>query len=97
MGTHIYEVACAVSDSVTGDLLLDFFYSDTDGRDAAAQAFYPAGRLDDAPQLHRGGTLAWGGLSVFRGEWIFPQGGDAPEGKEEIYFYTAPIGGFRPR
>lgn len=97
MGTHIYEVACAMSDPVTNDLLLDFFYSDTDGRDAAAQAFYPAGRLDAVPQLHRGGTLAWGGLSVFRGEWIFPQGWDSPEGKEEIYFYTAPVGSFRPR
>ena len=81
----LFEVACAV---VRGDdLVLDFFYADEHGDFAAAQAHYSV----DAPftqlDLHRGGSLAWGGLQQLDGRWSFAQGWDAPRGQRELYFY----------
>lgn len=81
----LFEVACAV---VRGDdLVLDFFYADGNGDFAAAQARYSV----DAPftqlSLHRGGSLAWGGLQKLGGRWSFAQGWDAPRGEREIYIY----------
>ncbi|MFE4470174.1 hypothetical protein ACFRFH_15280 [Leifsonia sp. NPDC056824] len=81
----LYEVACAV---VRGDdLVLDFFYADENGDFAAAQADYSV----DAPftqlGLHRGGSLAWGGLQKVDGRWSFAQGWDAPRGERELYVY----------
>lgn len=81
----LFEVACAV---VRGDdLVLDFFYADENGDFAAAQAHYRT----DAPftqlGLHRGGSLAWGGLQKVDGRWSFAQGWDAPRGERELYVY----------
>jgi len=81
----LFEVACAV---VRGDdLVLDFFYADENGDFAAAQAHYTV----DAPftqlGLHRGGSLAWGGLQRLDGRWSFAQGWDAPRGERELYIY----------
>ena len=83
----LHEVACAV---VVGDrMVLDFFYGDHGGNFAAAQALYslddPFTQLD----VHRGGSLAWGGLISFDGRWTFAQGWDAPPGEREIYFYRS--------
>ncbi|MBT1002226.1 hypothetical protein KIH31_06395 [Paenarthrobacter sp. DKR-5] len=83
----LHEVACAV---VVGDqLVLDFFYGDRDGKFAAAQALYS---LDDPftqTALHRGGSLAWGGLIRYEGRWTFAQGWDAPAGERELYLYRS--------
>lgn len=83
----LHEVACAV---VVGQhLVLDFFYDDLDGNWAAAQALYsledPFTQLD----VHRGGSLAWGGLIKYRGTWAFAQGWDAPQGERELYIYRS--------
>ncbi|WP_426623697.1 hypothetical protein ACPPVW_13910 [Leifsonia sp. McL0607] len=85
----LFEVACAV---VRGDeLVLDFFYADEHGDFAAAQALYSV----DAPftqlGLHRGGSLAWGGLQKLDGRWSFAQGWDAPRGERELYVYKEVI------
>lgn len=81
----LFEVACAVVRD--GDLVLDFFYADEHGDFAAAQALYSV----DAPftqlALHRGGSLAWGGLQRLDGRWSFAQGWDAPRGERELYVY----------
>lgn len=86
LGT-LHEVACAV---VTDDqLILDFFYSDREGHFAAAQALYAASEPFTQLAVHRGGSLAWGGLIRYRGRWTFAQGWDAPPGCREIYLYRA--------
>ncbi|MFJ3488699.1 glycoside hydrolase family 130 protein [Leifsonia aquatica] len=81
----LYEVACA---AVDGDrMVLDFFYADAAGDFAAAQALYA---LDDPftqLALHRGGSLAWGGLQKLGGRWSFAQGWDAAPGERELFFY----------
>lgn len=86
---HLHEVACAV---VTGDdLVLDFFYSDHDGRFAAGQARYRASDPFTQLELHRGGSLAWGGLIRWQDRWMFAQGWDAPAGARELYFYRSAV------
>jgi len=85
MGTHIYEVATAI---VSGEnLILDFMYADHEGRHSGAQARYELSNPTVAREIAFGATLAWGGLIKYRGDWMFAQGWDAPNGKEEIYFY----------
>ena len=37
--------------------------------------------------VHRGGSLAWGGLQKVDGRWSFAQGWDAPRGERELYVY----------
>ncbi|WP_027479310.1 glycoside hydrolase family 130 protein [Gryllotalpicola ginsengisoli] len=84
---HLHEVACAV---VVGDrLVLDFFYSEPDGSFAAAQALYSAADPFTQLAIHRGGSLAWGGLILHRGRWTFAQGWDAPPGVRELYLYRS--------
>lgn len=89
LGGHLHEVACAVTGHRGGDLILDFFYSDTDGRFAAAQARYDIGRPFEQLALSRGGTLSWGGLLCHNGQWLIAQGWDAPPGQREISLYRA--------
>jgi hypothetical protein len=83
----LHEVACA---AVDGDrLVLDFFYADENNEFAAAQALYS---LDDPFHqlaVHRGGSLAWGGLQKLAGDWTFAQGWDAPPASREMYFYRS--------
>jgi predicted GH43/DUF377 family glycosyl hydrolase len=86
LGT-LHEVACAVVDGE--NLILDFFYGDATGAFAAAQARYelsdPFAQLD----IHRGGSLAWGGLIRRHGRWTFAQGWDSPIGERELYLYRS--------
>jgi len=83
----LHEVACAVVD---GDhLVLDFFYADENGDFAAAQALYSPDDPFTQLAVHRGGSLAWGGLQKLTGDWTFAQGWDAPAGTREMYFYRS--------
>ncbi|GAP55774.1 hypothetical protein AHiyo6_23390 [Arthrobacter sp. Hiyo6] len=88
LGGSLHEVACAVVDD-DGKLVLDFFYGDPDGHFSAAQALYDVNRPFTQKAVHRGGSLAWGGLLKFGGTWMFAQGWDAPSGSREMYFYRA--------
>lgn len=84
---HLHEVACAV---VTGDhLVLDFFYGDHNGQFSAAQALYDLKAPFTQLALHRGGSLAWGGLIRYEGRWTFAQGWDAPSDRRELYLYRS--------
>ncbi|MDQ0261175.1 hypothetical protein [Sinomonas atrocyanea] len=83
----LHEVACAVA--ADGKLVLDFFYGDHDGEFAAAQALYSLEEPFTQIALHRGGSLAWGGLIRYRGRWAFAQGWDAPAGQRELYVYRS--------
>ncbi|MCU1527738.1 MAG: hypothetical protein JWP75_1501 [Frondihabitans sp.] len=91
LGGHLHEVACAVVGHRPGELLLDFFYSDADGRFAAAQTLYDVSKPFDQIAVNRGGSLSWGGLLQRDGRWILAQGWDAPPRIREISLYTAPI------
>ncbi len=87
LGGHLHEVACAAVDG--DDLVIDFFYSDAEGRFAAAQALYRQTDPFSQVDVNRGGSLSWGGLLKDHDSWLFAQGWDAPPGKREIYFYRA--------
>jgi predicted GH43/DUF377 family glycosyl hydrolase len=86
---RIAEVACcAARFEPTGDFfLLDFFYKDEQQVYRAAQALY---RIDDPTRplsIQKGGSLAWGGLLQYRGDWIVGQGWDSPKGRQDLYVY----------
>lgn len=83
----LHEVACAVVDA--GNLILDFFYADETGAFAAGQACYALTDPFTQLEIHRGGSLAWGGLVRHDGRWTFAQGWDAPPGERELYLYRA--------
>lgn len=83
----LHEVACAVV--VNGHLVLDFFYGDHNGEFAAAQALYSLEDPFTQLALHRGGSLAWGGLIRYGDRWTFAQGWDAPAGRRELYLYRS--------
>lgn len=87
------EVACAVVDAVSrpGWLTLDFFYHTPEGEFAAGQALYAIDNLSQPVALSRGGSLAWGGLIQYQGQWLFAQGWDAREGERRLYLYRAPV------
>lgn len=89
LGGSLHEVACAVVDDDGSTLVLDFFYGDAAGQFAAAQALYDTNEPFVQKAVHRGGSLAWGGLLKFEGTWMFAQGWDAPTGSREMYFYRA--------
>ena len=99
LGGTLHEVACAVVGAgAPDDLVLDFFYSDADGAFSAAQAHYTVDAPFTQKGLHRGGSLAWGGLirQGGGGEWMFAQGWDAPVNTREMYFYrSVPVAGGR--
>jgi len=85
---RLHEVACAVVDDESSRMLvLDFFYDDAEHRFAAAQALYSVDEPFLQLELHRGGSLAWGGLIRRDGRWTFAQGWDAPRGTRTIYVY----------
>jgi hypothetical protein len=87
LGGTLHEVACAIVDD--GNLLLDFFYGEENGDFAAAQALYAPGDPFHQLAVHRGGSLAWGGLQKLEGNWVFAQGWDAPPSSREMYFYRS--------
>jgi hypothetical protein len=88
LGGSLYEVACAFADG-DGRLVLDFFYADSHGDFAAAQALYRTDEPFRQLDLNLGGSLAWGGLTEFEGELYFAQGWDAPIDEREVSFYSA--------
>lgn len=90
LGGSLHEVACAIvveDDGAGPRLVLDFFYGDVDGQFSAAQALYDLDAPFTQKEVHRGGSLAWGGLTQYAGTWMFAQGWDAPSGSREMYFY----------
>lgn len=89
----LYELACVMADATPGDdkLIMDFYYRDENGKDAAAQALYKKGEPFKQLEMNKGGTLAWGGMVQYGGKWLFAQGWDAADGDNEIYFYSAPV------
>ena len=87
LGGTLHEVACAIVDD--GNLVLDFFYGDANGDFAAAQALYSPADPFHQLALHRGGSLAWGGLQKLDGDWVFAQGWDAPPSTRDMYFYRS--------
>jgi len=86
VGGHLHEVAAAI---VTGDgqLVLDVFHDDAEGRFAASQALYDVDRPFEQLALTSGGSLCWGGLGRVDGRWTFAQGWDAPPGRRDLYVY----------
>ncbi len=87
MGTHIYEVACAVVDG--DNLILDFMYNSHTNEHLGAQVRYSFDDVSKPIEFTSNATLAWGGIIKYQGKWLFAQGWDAPAGSEEIYFYNA--------
>ncbi len=85
LGGHLHEVATATV--VEDRLVLDFFYRDMNGR-AAARAEYALDEPFTPRRFARGGTLAWGGLTRWRGDWLFAQGWDAAFGRRQLLFYS---------
>lgn len=88
-GGHVHEVACAVVQPGSTDLVLDFFYDDRGHRFAAGQALYSTDAPFQQRALNEGGALSWGGMIMVDGRWTFPQGWDAPASTRTIYFYRA--------
>jgi hypothetical protein len=89
LGGQLHEVACAATGFDGAKLILDFFYSNADGRFAAGQAMYDTASPFDQLAVNRGGSLAWGGLLQRDRRWLMAQGWDAPPGTRELYFYSA--------
>ena len=86
MGTHIYEVACAVVDG--DNLILDFMYNSHQNEHLGSQVRYAIDKPFEPLEFTTNSTLAWGGMIKYQGNWCFAQGWDAPRNTEEIYFYT---------
>jgi len=86
MGTHIYEVACAVVDG--DNLILDFMYNSHQNEHLGSQVRYAIDKPFEPLEFTTNATLAWGGMIKYQGNWCFAQGWDAPRNTEEIYFYT---------
>lgn len=85
----LYEVACAVLED--NRLILDYYYKDDNGSDAGGQVLYNTANPFEQVALHHGATLSWGGLIQFHNKWVFAQGWDAPDQKEEMYLYQCQI------
>lgn len=90
-GRQILEVACAID--LKDKFILDFFYYDNNNEFQAAQALYSKSNPTVMIDIHKGGSLSWGGMSQYKDNWIFAQGWDSPLFIEELYFYTCPIKG----
>jgi beta-1,2-mannosidase len=86
MGTHIYEVACAVVDGE--NLILDFMYNSHENEHLGSQVRYAIDKPFEPLEFTTNATLAWGGMIKYQGNWCFAQGWDAPRDTEEMYFYT---------
>jgi len=86
MGTHIFEVACAVVDG--SHLILDFMYNSHHNEHLGSQVRYEIDKPFEPLEFTTNSTLAWGGMIKYQDKWCFAQGWDSPSGTEEIYFYT---------
>lgn len=87
----ILEVSCCAADYNGSEMILDFFYLSNEKTFEAAQARYSMDKPFEQLELGKGGTLAWGGLIQYNGEWIVAQGWDAPVNVQEMYIYSAKI------
>ncbi len=87
---QIHEVAC-VTAVTSNRWVMDVFYRTPAGQPAACQVLYDPHDLTTPLAFSRGGTLAWGGVIQFQGQWLFAQGWDASDGEQAMYFYRAPI------
>ena len=85
---RIHEVACVIVNG--SQWVMDVYYRTLMGEPAACQVLYDPNELTTPQAFHRGGTLAWGGLITFHGQWLLAQGWDANPGTQAMYFYTAP-------
>ena len=85
----IYEVASATTNFPgSDDLVLDVFYNNNEGNRACAQILYNKNNPYKSIGFSDYGLCTWGGMLVFKDQWIFAQGWVEPEA---IYLYTAPI------
>lgn len=85
----IYEVACATTNFPgSDDLVMDVFYRKDDGSRGCAQILYNKNNPYESIGFSDYGLCAWGGMIVFKDQWVFAQGWVEPEA---IYLYTAPI------
>lgn len=87
---QLFEVACCITDFEQNDnLILDFFYSDGSGICRAAQALYNKNEPTKQLDINKGGSLSWGGMIKYKGNWLYAQGWDAPVGEPVMYFYKS--------
>ncbi len=86
---RVAEVACCAAnfESTGKYFVLDVFCMGRNQKYQAAQALY---HIDDPTRplaIGKGGSLAWGGLLKYRGDWIVAQGWDSPKGRQDVYIY----------
>lgn len=85
----IYEVASATTNFPgSDDLVMDVFYLKEDGNEGCAQLLYNKNNPYESIGFSDLGLCSWGGMLVFKEQWIFAQGWVEPG---TIYLYTAPI------
>lgn len=83
------EVACCVAnfDPDGKSFILDSFCIDRNQKYWAVQALYSVTDPAKPLAIEKGGSLAWGGLLKYRGDWIVAQGWDSPKDRQDMYFY----------
>jgi predicted GH43/DUF377 family glycosyl hydrolase len=85
----IYEVATAITNFPgSDDLVMDVFHSKQDGARGCSQILYNKNNPFESISYSNYGLCTWGGMIIFKEQWIFAQGWVEPEA---IYLYTAPI------
>jgi predicted GH43/DUF377 family glycosyl hydrolase len=85
----IYEVASATTNFPgSDDLVMDVYYRRENGEAACAQLLYNQNNPFESVSFSDYGLCTWGGMILFKEQWIFAQGWVEPEA---IYLYTAPI------
>lgn len=85
----IYEVASATTNFPgSDDLVIDVFYKREDESRACAQILYNKNNPYESIGFSDLGLCTWGGMLVFKDQWIFAQGWVEPKA---IYLYNAPI------
>lgn len=86
---RLAEVACCAANFESSGqyFVLDLFYRDRNQKYQAAQALFHIDNPTKPLAIEKGGSLAWGGLLKYRGDWIVAQGWDSPKDRQEIYVY----------
>lgn len=86
---QVAEVACcAIQFEPTGKyFVLDAFCRDRENHYFAIQALYSVSNPTKVLAIGKGGSLAWGGLLKYHGDWIVAQGWDSPKDRQELYLY----------
>jgi predicted GH43/DUF377 family glycosyl hydrolase len=85
----VSEVACCAAqfEPTGGYFLLDVFCRDQRNHYFALQALYAVSDPTRVLAIGKGGSLAWGGLLKYHGDWIVAQGWDSPKDRQELYIY----------